>query len=210
LVPLFEDAINGTNLSPKAHYVRADLLDKATAQGGIDEALSVEIADALHSYALDVDLLLLTCSSLSSVVDGVKASGVPAERTDRLLAEAVFAGAMKTPGAQSVAVLIAAPTTVVPTRTLFEQCRVEMGAEAVGLKVILLPDVWSLFLSGDLEAYRQALAKAIDAFLTGADAFSHVALGQASMGPALAFCQSPRANSVWTITGATRAYLAAM
>lgn len=209
-VALFSKALEGTGLVPQAHDVRGDLLSIVTERGGLDEETSAEVANAIHSSAKSADLVLLTCSSLSPAADRLKAEGVPVERTDRLLAEAVFANAMKAENKPAVAVLIAAPTTVEPTRTLFEACRVEMEAQSVGLDIILLPDVWNLFLSGDLEGYGKALTLAIDIFLGHADAFSHIALGQASMGPALEACHSPRASSVWTVAGATGDFLAAM
>ena len=57
--------------------------------------------------------------------------------------------------------------------------------------------------------YSKSLTTAIDAFLGDADVFSHVALGQSSMGPALVSCLSPRASTVWTVAGATRDFLTA-
>ena len=138
---LFADAVEGIKLLPQAHHVRADLMQKAAALGGLDEELSAEIADALRVCAMDVDLLLLTCSSLSPVADCLKAEGLRVERTDRLLAESVLADAMKMQGPQSIAVLIVAPTSLEPTRMLFQACREKLDAQFVGFEVVLLPDV---------------------------------------------------------------------
>ena len=207
-VALFTNALKGSGLSAQAHDVRSDLLSSVTERGGMDAQIGAQVSDAIRSCAKSADLVLLTCSSLSPVVDALKAEGVQVERTDRLLAQAVFMDAMKTPSA-SVAGLVAAPTTVEPTRSLFEACRDQMGAQSIGLEIIVLPDVWDLFLSGDLDGYNKALSVAIGRFLEDADAFSHVALGQASMGPSLETCLSTRARSVYTVAGATRDYLAA-
>ena len=207
---LFTDALGGSGLVPERHEVRQDLLEKVTARGQIDAALEAEIEAAIRDAGKDVDRVLLTCSSLSPVADRLKGEGVPVERTDGLLAEAVFRDAMQSRADASVAVLVVAPSTVDATGGLFERCRKQMGAQSVALGVILLPNVWDLFLSGDLEGYRAALAKEIDQYLEGNATISHVALGQASMAPALALCQSSKRTAVWTIPDATRAFLAGL
>ena len=206
-IALFSQALEGAGFEPRAHYVRSDLLDSVTEKGGIDTALFEEIAGAIRRAASGVDLVLLTCSSLSPVVDQLKEAGVPVERTDRLLAEEVFDAALQEDGPSQVSILVAAPTTIGPTKELFETVRHEMGADGILLRVELLPMVWDLFLAGNFTGYREALSKAIDDFLDGNEA-SHVVLGQASMGPALAGCQSGKAASVRTVAGATRSFLA--
>jgi len=208
-VQLFTKALEGAGVAPQRHVVREDLLASVTARGQIDEALSGEITEAIRTTGEGVDQVLLTCSSLSPVADQMKAQGVPVERTDGLLALAVFADALSKGEGSKLVVLVAAATTVDPTRSLFERCRKEMAAESVSLEVILLPNVWDIFLSGDLDGYKVALGGAIDDFLASSPEITHVALGQASMGPALAAATHPRAPEVWTVSGATRAYLIA-
>ncbi|WP_319532182.1 hypothetical protein [uncultured Cohaesibacter sp.] len=208
-VELFSQILEGSDKAPVQHVVRNDLLQAVTAKGQIDGPLGEDIAKAITDTVEDVDMVLLTCSSLSPVADQLKGEGVAVERTDGLLASAVFADALASGAGARLVVLVAAPTTVEPTRSLFERYRKDMGAEGVGLDVVLLPGVWDVFLAGDLEGYKAALAKAIDAFLTQSEDVSHVALGQASMGPALALSKHPKAAEVWTVAGATRDFLVA-
>ena len=208
-VALFSDALKGTGLTPADHDVRNEILSVVTERGGLDSETSAAVVDAVTENAQKADLVLLTCSSLSPVVDGLQADNVAVERTDRLLAEAVFADVVASKGEASVAVLIVAPTTLDATGALFEASRSKLGAEDVKLDIVLLPGVWDLFLAGDLSGYKAALSREIDAYLTKAVDVTHIALGQASMGPALDACSSPRAGDVWTVAGATRDYLQA-
>ncbi|SNY94322.1 hypothetical protein SAMN04515647_4643 [Cohaesibacter sp. ES.047] len=207
-IALFSKALEGAGVEPQQHVVRNDLLLEVTAKGQIDAPLSEAISAAITTTAKDVDLVLLTCSSLSPVADTLKADGVPVERTDGLLARAVLGDALAKGEGSKLVILVAAPTTTGLTRSLFERCRAEMGADRVPLEVELLPNVWDIFLSGDVEGYKSALTKALDRFLATSDA-SHIALGQASMGPALDGCSDPKAAAVWTVAGATRDFLTA-
>ena len=206
-IALFANPLRDAGLEVNDHQVRADLLAEVTKRGGIDAEIQIEIAEALTKYAEGNDLLLLSCSSLSTVADQLKSEGVAVERTDRLLAEAVYRQMLASDPQGRLAVLVVAPTTQTPTGALFEAVRLEMGGEQIETDVILLPKVWDLFLKGDTDAYQTSLTRAIDDFLASSAHYEHVALGQASMAPALLGCQSKEAEKIWTVPGATCSYL---
>ncbi|WP_316860078.1 hypothetical protein [uncultured Cohaesibacter sp.] len=206
-IALFSEALEGTNLVPEAHHVRNDLLQKVTELGYIDADIGAEIERAILECARGVDLLLVTCSTLSPIADRLMVEGAPVIRTDRLLADALFKNAMSNPGRVDIAILITAPSTVDATAGLFKTCRDVTGAESIGVETILLPDIWDIFLSGDLEGYKQACITAMDDFLLNDKKFTHVGVGQVSMAPSLAYCTSPRAQHVWSALSATRTYL---
>ena len=208
-VGLFSDALAGTGLSTVGNDVRDDLLKTVTERGRIDEEMSAAISSAILTNAAKADQVLLTCSSLGPVADRLKSDGVAVERTDRLLADAIFSAAAKEADQTFVAVLVVAPTTIEATRHVFTASLNDLSAKHVDFAVHLLPEVWSLFLAGDLDGYRSALATEIDQFLDTNPDVKFVALGQASMGPALVDCESERASDVWTIADATRSYLIA-
>nr|WP_321456363.1 hypothetical protein [uncultured Cohaesibacter sp.] len=206
-IALFSEALEGTNLVPEQHYVRNDLLQKVTKLGYIDADIGAEIERAILECARGVDLLLVTCSTLSPIADRLMVEGAPVLRTDRLLADDVFKKAMKNPGRSDIAILVTAPSTVEATGGLFKTCRDVLGAESIGVETILLPKIWDIFLSGDLEGYKKACIAALDEFLENDTKYTHVGVGQVSIAPSLAYCKSPRAEKVMSALSATRAYL---
>ena len=204
---LFSAALARQDVAPARHVVRADLLSDVTAQGGLDDVLSERVADAMRQACLDVDLLLCSCSSLGPVADLLRSDGLSIDRTDRLLAKkAVEVGEAGEAG--TLKVLVAAPTTLDPTRILFEETRATMGAPCIGIDVVLIPDAWVHFLAGRMDLYHASLAEAIDWHLRTSGAGDVVVLGQASMFGALGLCRVPSAQNVLTVPGVTALSLA--
>jgi hypothetical protein len=101
-----------------------------------------------------------------------------------LRADAALAQATALPEGRAVA-LCAAPTTLAPTRALFERAARVMAAS---VEVRLISGVWDAFRLGDVDRYLTLIAEAADeAFRLGAD---RVALAQVSMAPAAALCRA--------------------
>ena len=72
-------------------------------------------------------------------------------------------------GRSDIAILVTAPSTMEATGGLFKTCRDVLGAESIGVETILLPEVWDIFLAGDLEGYKKACVTALDTFLENDD-----------------------------------------
>ena len=174
-----------------AHHVQPDLLAEAEAAGGLTPALSARTAAALRGLALHAGAVLLTCSTLGPAAGDAHGaalaaplpivphptSRVPILRVDAALAqEAVRHGG-------SVVVLCTAPTTLDPTRCLFENAARATGAS---VRVQLVPGAWAAFHAGEAACYHVLVAEAADA---AAGTGAVVALAQASMAPAAALAR---------------------
>lgn len=186
-IPIFDAASAGLDLALH-HIVRTDLLAAAEQAGGIDAKLGAATDMALRAAAADADVVLLTCSTLGPVADGLS-NAVAVMRVDQALAEA----AMRQGG--RVAILCAAPTTLQATEDLFRAAA--RGSRAM-IDIELVPGAWDVFKSGDQSRYCGMIAEFADrAFEKGA---ATVALAQASMAPAADRCRqgipltSPRAG----------------
>jgi hypothetical protein len=161
------------------HMVRADLLQAAGQAGGVTAAIARETRMAVGALADDCDAVLLTCSSLGGVIDGLGDAPVPMLRIDRALAEHAVAAGGK------VIVLCTAPTSLEPTGNLFRAAARQTGAQ---IELRLVPDAWADFLAGDGARYHARIADAVAAAL--AESAATVALAQVSMAEALG--SSPR------------------
>jgi len=160
------------------HAVRPDLLEAAEAAGGLTPAIRDSTRDALFALACeaDVDVVLLTCSTLGPSVEGI-ASPIPCLRVDAALAE----GATRDGG--RVAVLCTVATTLAPTEALFAKAA---GASGATIEMHLIADAWAARKAGDLDTYHALIAAAAEAaFAAGV---REVALAQASMAPAALLC----------------------
>lgn len=156
------------------HEVRADLLEAAA--DGLSLGVVAKTQSQLRQMAEGADAVLLTCSTLGSAAEGVEV-GVPVLRVDQALArQACGDGGV-------VAAICAAPSTLGPTRDIFEWEARRTGAD---VRIVLVDSAWEIFLSGDLDGYVQAIAGAAN--LAAADV---VALAQASMAPAALLTRRP-------------------
>jgi hypothetical protein len=158
------------------HEVRADLLADAAKAGGLNREIADRTGKALLALCDEADAVILTCSTLGPSIAACTSARVPVLRVDEALArETVRDGGR-------VAVLCAVETTLVPTRTLFEEAAEGTGAT---VDVQLVPGAWAAFQEGDRDRYFELVAAAADeAVRQGA---SRVALAQASMAGAAAF-----------------------
>lgn len=168
-IPLF-DAVRPEGVELE-HHVRADLLQRALAAGGAGEDILEEAAEALRALS-SADGVLLTCSTI-----GLAAARAGAARVDEALAREA---ADKAQGGR-IAALVTAPSTVEPTRELFESVAAGTGAT---VEIVLIEGAIEKFQAGDLDDYARMVAEAADA--CDADV---VALAQASMAPAAALAK---------------------
>nr|WP_321443944.1 Asp/Glu racemase [uncultured Cohaesibacter sp.] len=203
----FDAAALAAGFGASRHQVRSDLLARATEEGGVSAALEADVEAALDEELSKADLVFLTCSSIGAVADKMQEQGLPIQRTDKVLADAVLADALALPKGASVAVLVVAPTSIGPTSNLFKAQQSAMKAEGVPLDVTLVPDVWNDFLAGDMARYLEGLKQAIVRFAAANPSYTHIALAQASMSKAAEGVDVGGA-SLWTIPSATKAYLA--
>jgi hypothetical protein len=162
-----------------SHEVRPELLARAEADGGLTYEVRTQTAAVLRGLVAGADAVLLTCSTLGPAVEDV-AAGVPVLRVDAALAREAVARA----GDGWVVVLCAAPTSVAPTRALFEAAAAGTGGR-IAIRVI--PCAWDAFRAGDITAYHRIIAGAVDAAY--AEGATTIALAQASMAGAAAYCR---------------------
>jgi hypothetical protein len=130
-IPLFDAAAADLALDLH-HVVRADLLAAAEQAGGLTPGIIDATEAALRDAAHDADVVLLACSTLGPVADGLRTS-VPTLRIDRALAEA----AVKAGG--KVVVLYTFPGTAQASGDLFRE--VAMGTDAA-IDLQLVPKDW--------------------------------------------------------------------
>lgn len=175
-IKVFDAAAHKLGIAPNVlqHEVRADLLAAAEQAGGLTVDIANATASALRLLSLEADAVVLTCSTLGPVVDGLS-PGAAILRTDQALA---FAAAQ---AGGNIAVLCAVETTLEPTARLFQQAA-QLTRASVDVQWV--PGAWALFKAGDLDGYLAVIANAADrAYRDGA---STVALAQASMSGAAA------------------------
>ena len=175
-IKVFDAAADKLGIAPNVlhHEVRADLLAAAEQAGGLTVDIANATASALRLLALEADAVVLTCSTLGPVVDGLS-PGIAILRTDQALA---FAAAQ---AGGNIAVLCAVETTLEPTARLFRQAA-QLTRASVDVQWV--PGAWALFKAGDLDGYLAVIADAANrAYTNGA---STVALAQASMSGAAA------------------------
>lgn len=188
-IAVFDAAAQALGIAPEmlVHTVRSDLLAAVEAEG-LTAQLREQTGALLHRLAQENTAVLLTCSSLGPVVDGLGQAQIL--RADAALAVAAVQGG------QRVVVLCAAPSTVSATGELFSAAAQATGA---WVEVRLVDGAWALFKAGERERYFERIRTAVAiAFEEGAEV---VALAQASMAgathdepPGLHVLTSPRAS----------------
>lgn len=185
---LFTDAIQNF-VGKRRHLVREDLLARAVAAGGLTPAIREETGGVLRQLAQDAEIVLVTCSTLGPAADDLDEPRI--RRVDRALAEAAVATG------RSVIALCTVPSTLGPTRDLFEQVA---AASGVSVDIELIDGAWGHFQRGATQDYFAAIAEAADR-LAGEDVV--IAFAQASMAPAAGLCR--KASPLTSVTSALAA-----
>jgi len=150
------------------HHIRPDLLREP-----MPDTLA-EAASLLRALTRDADAVLLTCSTIGAAAGLAGGGTCPVLRADAALAEAAARSG------DTVQVLYAAPTTLEPTRRLFEAAASRTGAS---IQMRFIEGAWALFLAGETGAYHAAIVGAAQG-LEG-----RIVLAQASMAGAAALMQ---------------------
>ena len=169
-IEVFEAALRelGRDDVTLRHEVRADLLLAAERLGEVTDAIKEETQAVLLALCADADAVVLNCSTLGEVAEGLGHARVPVVRVDRALAEAAArAGGW-------IVVLCTAVTSIGPTTALFNEV-----AAGRRVEVRLVVDAWAMFRGGDRHGYFAVIAAAAEAAY--AEGASVVALAQASM-----------------------------
>lgn len=161
------------------HTVREDLLKSAIECGSATPEIIAAAAEAmLAEFRLGADAVICTCSTIGEAADVANStSATPVLRIDRPMARE----SVRT--ARRILVLATLGTTIAPTAAL-----IEAEARAAGrqpdIDSVVLDRARQLFLSGNIDAYLDAVAEGIAAATLDADV---VVLAQASMAAALPF-----------------------
>ena len=162
--------------------VREEMLRQAEKDDGISDDLYLKVETLINEQFKDgAAAVLMTCSTLGSIVDLMKAANNQASiyRLDQALAEEAF-----NLGNQ-IAVFCATKTTIEATKNLFENenCKHD---QPKNFEIFLVPNAWDLFLAGEIDNYNQAIAEYVKV-VTSADnsKFDTIALAQASMDGAI-------------------------
>lgn len=152
------------------HVVRADLREAVERAGMFPADIKAQTCRTLVELAADADAVIVTCATLGPAVAEIIDARAPIVRADAALAtwaaESAHAGGR-------IAVLCAAEPAIEPNRKLFTQYT---GKSAASVEIIHVPQVWTLFKSGDMNACFAAIASAAkNAYAAGATvvAFAH-------------------------------------
>ena len=166
---LLDDVAPGTK---SAHVVDHSLLADAQASGGVDAETETRLCDQLRELATTASVVVCTCSTISGAAESLAGElGVRVIRVDRPMAErAIDLGSR-------VGVVAALESTLAPTTELLREVAVTNNRD-VELVEIVCADAWSHFESGDMDAYLDAIAAAVDAITFPVDV---IVLAQASM-----------------------------
>ncbi|WP_233834578.1 arylsulfatase [Paraburkholderia sp. ZP32-5] len=169
---VFEHAAAEMGLRPEdlRHVVRADLREAVERAGVVPADIKAQTREMLVELADEADAVIVTCATLGPVVAEIGNGPAPVVRADVALAAWAAESAQ---AGEKIAVLCAAEVAIEANRKLFTQYASDSGAS---VDVIHVPQVWTLFKSGDMNACLAAIASAAqDAYAAGATvvAFAH-------------------------------------
>jgi hypothetical protein len=194
-----------SELSPQTslrHRVRADLLAAAQKPQADLAAITGEVHRELAELAR-ADLVICTCSTLGAMAEAAPPSAAPVWRVDRAMARRA-AGL-----GPALLVVACVASTVAPTLELLLDEAAKAGAAELQPRILLLEELWPLFLAGRRQDYISAIAACTAGAFAGEGA---VVLAQASMAPAaeLLALPAPVFSSPRPCAEAAAAFLAAL
>jgi hypothetical protein len=164
------------------HTVRPEFLSKTEAAGRLTPEVEADVVATLVSLARDADGVLLTCSSIGAAVQ--KATLLSPKVIVR--ADESLALASAEPG-RPILVLCAFPTTLEPSRKLFEAAAAPSG---IPVKLELVAGAREAFQAGKMELYWELIATAADAAAN--ETTDVIAFAQASMTGAAGLCRAAK------------------
>lgn len=184
----FEDLVRSADPEAAVHHrVMPELLD-AAMERGVDRGLETAILEVLKDLAdAGCQAISCTCSTLGPVVEQLALPDVVLQRIDRAAADKAMAF-------DQVLVLAAIESAAEAADSLLESSREKLGSGTRWM-VMLVPEAWILFQSGQMAAYHQVVADFVNHY---GQAYDAVLLSQASMADAAPLCESVDAELVLT------------
>lgn len=165
LVSVLSDSEPRANTLESHHVVRPDLLAYAR-EHGVDEHLTAELSSALGELAdADADVIVCTCSTISGLAERPAERGaVEVIRIDRpMAAQAVARAAEATSGSPSGAIVVvtAVESAAAPGIQLLQE-EAERQGSTPRIEHLFCEGAWAHFEAGDIDAFLDAVAAAID------------------------------------------------
>lgn len=163
------------------HILRADLLEQAVAAGGVSPVIEAATRSALaEAIGAETRVLVCTCSTLGPVAEQHDADApVPVMRIDRPMADQAVLQA------KNIAVCAALPAALAAAAALVRSSAEYLQKPNVIVRDHLFPGAWKYFEQGDMETYRQEIARGLRGAAFSAEL---ILLAQASMEGAAALC----------------------
>jgi len=179
LVSVFQTLV--TELLPGVrlfHILDEPMVERVKRRGGLADEDGGRLGQHVEAAAaIGADVVLVTCSTISPVVDLIRSSAAirVLKIDEAMIREAVSLG-------RRVGVIATAATTLEPTRRLLEAEAARQGKEVVA-ELVLVEDAIAALFAGDGERHDRLVAGAALDLAARSDV---VVLAQASMARALA------------------------
>jgi aspartate/glutamate racemase len=179
LVSVFQTLV--TELLPEVrlfHILDEPMVERVKRRGELADEDAERLAQHVEAAAaIGADVVLVTCSTVSPVVDMIRSSAaIPVLKIDEaMIREAVRLG-------RRVGVIATAASTLEPTRQLLEAEAARQGKEVIAELVLVEGAITALF-AGDGESHDRLVSQAALDLAARSDV---VVLAQASMTRALA------------------------
>jgi Asp/Glu/hydantoin racemase len=179
LVSVFQTLV--TELLPGVrlfHILDEPMVERVKRRGGLADEDAARLAQHVEAAAaIGADVVLVTCSTISPVVDMIRSSAAirVLKIDEAMIREAVSLGCR-------VGVIATAATTLEPTRGLLEAEAARQGKE-VATELVLVEGAIAALFAGDGESHDRLVAGAALDLAARSDV---VVLAQASMARALA------------------------
>ncbi|WP_087018634.1 hypothetical protein [Thaumasiovibrio subtropicus] len=155
------------------HKVMPELLHNIGRDGFLPKHIQATQAAIQSLATAETDLVVCTCSTLGDIAENTAVGpSTTVIRVDRQLA-------IDTQPFSRVAVIVAAPSTLTPTKQLFTRLNTHSQIDFV-----LCDDAWNHFLKGNTQAYYHAVAETLNRQQQRHD-IDAIALAQLSMIPAI-------------------------
>jgi hypothetical protein len=176
-VPTFTLLLSSLRADAQAtHVVDESLLNLARSLGADHPDVVAQVQSAVRRAAQSgASVVVCTCSTVGHAAESTQCDGqFVAMRIDRAMADLAVNSGIK------VLIVAALESTLEPTRALLANSAVHLG-RSCSIETRLVPHAWTLFESGQIDAYLQSICDAVRRALPWPDV---VVLAQASMAPA--------------------------
>ncbi|MFZ6779121.1 Asp/Glu/hydantoin racemase [Undibacterium sp. Ji83W] len=162
------------------HHVDESLLTAVQQYGAADPVVINSVEAAMQEAAISgAAMVVCTCSSIGGIAERMNGrSGLQTARIDRAMADRAVASGSR------ILLVAALESTLGPTTELLMESASVSGKPVV-ISNLLLDHAWAHFLSGDKQAYLQAISHSVRVALQEKAAdIDVVVLAQASMAAA--------------------------